>query len=267
MTLKLLVLSDLHLMPEGETSLTLDTGARLEAAVDAVIARYSDFDFCVLAGDLADLAHEAAYRRLQTIIARLPIPVYITLGNHDDRTTFLKVFGRGFADPETGKVDRVVDAGGYRIIILDSSEPGRVDGVLTDSQIGWLRSRLAEAMDRPVIVILHHNANVLHIESDNIRMLEPGAFIAALMTHPDVRQVIAGHVHLTSTAIWHGLPFTTLAGSHYSVSFVVDAPKAPYRRIAGPGQMAVVVGTPDRTTVLFDDFIDGNAVIDINQQA
>ena len=42
-----------------------------------------------------------------------------------------------------------------------------------------------------------------------------------------------------------------------SVSFDVDRPEAPLHRLEGPGQMAVVVGTPDRTTVLFDDFIDG----------
>jgi Icc protein len=33
------------------------------------------------------------------------------------------------------------------------------------------------------------------------------------------------------------------------------------RRLAGPGQMAFVLGTPDSTTVLFDDFIDGNEEI------
>lgn len=31
--------------------------------------------------------------------------------------------------------------------------------------------------------------------------------------------------------------------------------------LSGPGQMAVVVGTKDRTTVLFEDFLDGNAEI------
>ena len=261
MTLKFVVMSDLHLMPEGELSMTLDTGARLEQAIDAVVARYADADFCVLAGDLADLGQAAAYERLKTIIARLPIPVHITLGNHDNRPAFLEVFGQGFAAAETGKVDKVIDSKGYRIILLDSSEPGRVDGVLEAVQLDWLRARLAEALDRPVIVVLHHNANALHIRSDDISILEPAAFIAALKTHPDIRQVIAGHVHVTSTASWHGMNFTTLAGGHYSVSFNVDQPEAPIRRIDGPGQMAVVIGTPDRTTVLFDDFIDGNATI------
>ena len=258
MTLKFVVMSDLHVMPEGELSMTLDTGARLEQAVDAVIARYSGADFCILAGDLADLGQPAAYARLKTILARLPIPVHITLGNHDNRPAFIEVFGDSFL-AATGKVDKVIDAKGYRIIILDSSEPGRVDGVLTAGQVDWLRARLAEAVDRPVIVILHHNANALHIESDTIRILEPDAFVDALKTHPDIRQVIAGHVHLTSTATWRGLPFTTLAGGHYSCT--VDQPHVPMRRLAGPGQMAFVIADADSTTVLFDDFIDGNAEI------
>jgi len=258
MTLKFVVLSDLHVMPPGELSMTLDTGARLEQAVDAVIARYGDADFCILAGDLADLGQPEAYRYLKTIIARMPIPVHITLGNHDDRPAFLDVFGEGFT-AATGKVDKVIDAKGYRLILLDSSEPGRVDGVLEAIQIDWLRARLAEAIDRPVIVVLHHNANALHIESDDIRILEPDAFVAALKTHPHIRQVIAGHVHLTSTATWHGLAFTTLAGSHYSCT--VDQPNVPMRRTAGPGQIAFVIADADSTTVLFDDFIDANAEI------
>ncbi|MBO9591019.1 metallophosphoesterase [Devosia sp.] len=258
MTLKFLVLSDLHVMPEGELSVTLDTGARFEQAVEAITARYGNADFCVLAGDLADLGQPAAYERLKAIIDRIPIPVHITLGNHDDRNSFLEVFGASHI-AATGKVDKAFDIKGYRIILLDSSEPGRVDGVLTASQIDWLKSRLDEAADRPVIVILHHNANALHIESDDIRILEPGAFIDALKTHPDIRQVIAGHVHLTSTATWHGIAFTTLSGGHYQCT--VDQPHVPMRRLTGPGQMAYVIGTEDSTTVLFDDYIDGNTEI------
>lgn len=259
-TLKFIVMSDLHLVPEGERSMTLDTAARLEIAVDTINTRYADADFCVLAGDLADLGQSAAYRRLQEIISKLTVPVHITLGNHDDRPTFLAVFGPDFAG-ETGHVDKVIDLKGYRVILLDSSEPGRVDGVLEAGQIDWLKARLVEAADRPVIVILHHNANALHISSDDIRIIEDGPFLDALATHGDIRQVIAGHVHLTSTATYRGIPFTTLAGGHYSVSFNVDAPTKPFRRLTGPGQMAVVIGTEDRTTVLFEDFVDGNAEI------
>lgn len=264
MTLKFVVMSDLHLVREDETSMTLDTGARFEQAVACLNDRYADADFCVIAGDLADTGEAEAYGRLKTIAAKISIPTYITLGNHDDRPTFLAVFGAEWADV-TGKVNHVIDAKGYRVIVLDSSEPGRVDGVLTAAQMDWLRDRLAEASDRPVIVVLHHNANALHIEADNIKLLDDAPFIAALKTHDDVRQVIAGHVHLTSTASYHGIPFTTLAGGHYSVSFNADQPKAPFKALTGPGQMAVVLGTAHATTVLFEDFIDGNTVIGLHQ--
>ncbi len=260
MMLKFLVISDLHLVGEGETSMTLDTAARLDSCVATINARYGDADFVVVAGDLADLGEEAAYVRLQAALGRLTIPAHVTLGNHDDRPTFLRVFGADKAD-ETGNINHVIDAKGYRVIVLDSSEPGRVDGVLEPVQIDWLTARLAEAADRPVIVVLHHNANALHIAADNIKLIDDAPFLAALKTHPDVRQVIAGHVHLTSTAIYHGIPFTTLAGGHYSVSFNVNAPDQPFRALTGPGQMGVVIGLPHVTTVLFEDFIDGNGVL------
>jgi len=262
MSLKFLVISDLHLVAPGETSMTLDTAGRLEACVAQINARYADADFVVVAGDLADLAQEAAYHRLQGILSHLTIPAHITLGNHDDRPTFLQVFGDAHA-AETGCVDFVIDAKGSRVIVLDSSEPGLVHGVLTPQQIDWLTARLAEAADRPVIVVLHHNANALRISSDDITLRDAGPFLAALKTHPDLRQVIAGHVHLTSTAMHHGVPFTTLAGGHYSVSFNVDAPDAPFRALSGPGQMAVVLSDATTTTVLFEDFIDGNTVLDV----
>lgn len=255
--MKLVVMSDLHLVAPGETSMGLDTAARLETAVEAVNARYADFDALILAGDLADLGQKAAYERLKAIIGRVTIPVVITLGNHDDRPTFVEVFGA--ANSATGKIDHVLDVKDHRVIVLDSSEPGRVDGVLTGLQLDWLRAQLET--EKPVVVILHHNANALHIEADTIKLLDEMPFVEALKTHDDIRQVIAGHVHLTSTALHHGIPFTTLAGGHYSVDFNVDQPRAPFRALSGPGQMAVVIGTPTTTTVLFDDFIHGNEVL------
>ena len=117
-TLKFVVMSDLHLVRVGATSMTLDTAERFEQAVDCLNARYADTDFCIIAGDLADEAEVEAYERLKTIAAGIAIPTYITLGNHDDRATFLSVFGQEWAD-ETGKVNHVIDAKGYRVIVLD----------------------------------------------------------------------------------------------------------------------------------------------------
>jgi len=261
--LKFLVLSDIHLVEEGETSHGLDTYWRLAEGIETINTRYPDADFCVLAGDLADLGYDGAitpYARLKELTDRLTIPCHITIGNHDSRATYLNAFGTSEAT-ETGYVDKVIDAKGYRVIVFDSVLADDVEeyhhgGTLADEQLDWLTARLAEHAG-PVVVILHHHANPLMTMVDRINLDNGAAFVKALKTHSDVRQVIAGHVHYTSTALWHGIPFTTLAGSHYGVTVPLNGERP--ERIWGPAQMAVVLGTEDQTLIHFDNYLDGNA--------
>lgn len=240
-------------------TVTLDTYQRLEQGIAHLNAVHGDADLCILAGDLADRGEEAAYERLKRVLSGAATPVGITIGNHDDRDTFARVFGSEMLS-ETGHVDRTIDIKGYRIVLLDSAVTGQHGGRLEESQLDWLGQRLAEVPETPVIVVLHHHANPLSTRVDRI-ILENGArFAEVLAMHGDIRQVIAGHVHYPSTAIWKGLPFTTLAGGHYSVNAVLD-PEGDVTRLAGPAQMAVVLADSEQTLVHFDDYINGHAVI------
>ena len=260
--LKFLVLSDLHLVEEGETSHGLDTYWRLEQGIETINARYADADFCVLAGDLADQGFEGAtapYDRLKELVDRLTIPCHITIGNHDKRDAFVATFGEETRS-ETGYIDKVIDSKGYRTILLDSVLADDVEeyhhgGELAQAQLDWLKARLAEHAG-PVVVVLHHHANPLMTMVDRINLENGAALAEVLNSHGDVRQVIAGHVHYTSTALWHGIPFTTLAGSHYSVTAPVDGSKPD--RLWGAAQMALVLGTEDQTLIHFDNYLDGN---------
>lgn len=253
--MKFVVLSDLHLGPAGAPVNGLDTGARLAAGVDTILRDHANADFVLIAGDLADLGQEAAYHALRDLLAPLPMPVHITLGNHDDRNTFLRVWGADRDHPQ-GRVSQVVDQGGYRVILLDTSEPGLVAGRLCDGRKDWLRDRLSEAVDRPVIVVMHHHANRLSLPVDAIALEDGVGFADILNTHPDVRQVIAGHVHLPTTGLWRGLPMTTLAGSHYSVSPHLPGMDGAQKCLEGPAQMAVVLADHDGVTVHFHDYLD-----------
>ena len=263
--LKFLVFSDLHLVDADETSHGLDTYRRFAKGVDWVNAQHGDADFCVLAGDLADLGFKGArtpYQRLKTLVETLQVPCHMTIGNHDNRDTFVDVFGED-TRAETGCIDRVVDVKGHRTILLDSVVEGEEHthaGDLSAVQLAWLQARLAEHPG-PVTVILHHHANPLHTMVDRIRLAEPEAFVEVLKTHGNVRQVIAGHVHYTSTAMWHGIPFTTLAGSHYNVTVPLTGAERKTDRLWGPAQMAVVLCEADQTLVHFENYLDGNPVL------
>ncbi len=262
--LKFLVLSDLHLVDENETSHGLDTHLRMQKAIDWINAHHADADFCVLAGDLADIGFKGAvdpYHRLKALVDQMAVPCHITIGNHDNRDTFLSVFGEELR-AETGCVDKVIDAKGYRVILLDSVVEGddhTHGGQLSLRQFDWLEARLAEH-DGPVAVVLHHHANPLHVKVDRIILEDGEKFAQVLKTHKDVRQVIAGHVHFTSCGLWHGIPFTTLAGNHYNVTVPLKA-DAKVDRLWGPAQMAVVLGDEAQTLVHFDNYLEGNAVL------
>ncbi|MEO1732884.1 MAG: phosphodiesterase [Pseudomonadota bacterium] len=259
--LKFIVLSDLHIVPEGELSHGLDTYDRLGHAIDHVNERHGDAAFVLCAGDLADHGERAAYARLKTALARLDPPTHVTLGNHDDRPTFLEVFGAGLAS-DTGNVDRVIDDGAYRVIVLDSSEPGLGGaGRLSEAQLAWLGDRLQEAVDQPVVVVLHHNFTKLHVQTDFIILENPARFIEVLSQHEDVRQVICGHVHMTTSGMVKGIPFCTLGGGHYAIDPVLESrsgpvPGGPVPRREGPGQLAVVLCDDTSVVVHMENFLD-----------
>lgn len=259
--LKFVVLSDLHLVEEGETSHGLDTYDRLAQGIDAINTRHGDAAFCVMAGDLADKGFDGAvkpYARLQELVARLTIPCHITIGNHDRRATFADSFGADVL-ADTGFVDKIVDAHGYRIILLDTVIEGTHGGHLDPAQLTWLADRLAEHPG-PVIIVMHHHPAPLYTMVDRIILDNADALADVLTTHGDVRQIIAGHVHFTSTGLWRGLPVTTLGGSHYSVTAALTD-KAAHHRLWGPAQMAVVLGDDTQTLVHFDNYMDGNPVL------
>jgi 3',5'-cyclic-AMP phosphodiesterase len=252
--MKFVVHSDLHLGPAGAAVNGLDPAARLAAAVQAIIRDHADADFVAIAGDLADLGDVAAYELLRDLLAPLPMPCHITLGNHDDPAAFLSVFGQGLSHPE-GRVSKALDLDGYRVILLDTTTPGTHGGALCAGRRDWLAARLDEAADRPVIVVMHHHANRLSLPVDAIPLADGAGFAQLLRRHPDVRMVIAGHVHLTTSGLWHGVPMTTLAGSHYSVNAHLPGMAGSQLRLEGPAEMALVLADADGVTVHFQHYL------------
>ncbi|OYU20106.1 MAG: phosphodiesterase [Rhodobacteraceae bacterium PARR1] len=253
MPLKFIVLSDLHLgAAVGGAVNGLDTTARLAEAVKVINRDHADAALVLVAGDLADQGEPGAYLRLQDLLSALTMPVHLTLGNHDDRAAFLSVFGADLDDPR-GRVSRVVDQGGYRVILLDTSEPGLIGGHLCQGRRDWLAARLAEARGKPVIIVQHHHANPLWVPVDKINLADPEAYVAILKQHDDVRHVIAGHVHMPTSSVWRGIPMSTLSGSHYAVSPHVPGVPGQQRHFEGPAQFAIVLGFEDGVTVHFQD--------------
>jgi len=147
--LKFIVMSDLHLVSESELSHSIDTNERLVGAIKYINSMHSDAAFCILNGDLVDLGDTGAYSQLKIALQKLEIPVYFTLGNHDNAEAFEQVFG---ADKTV--FDHAIVADDHHILVLNSQDDGKVTGRLDEGQLAWLKAELNRARGKPVMLIL-----------------------------------------------------------------------------------------------------------------
>ncbi|MGZ8286374.1 MAG: phosphodiesterase [Allosphingosinicella sp.] len=166
-------------------------------------------DLLIATGDLADTGDDLeSYARLKDAVADLPFPVYYALGNHDGRDAFRAAFP-DLAMPD-GFLQYAIEDRDLRILVLDTLEEGRHGGAFCETRAAWLSARLAEAPDRPTLLVLHHPP----IESGHSWMTEnPEAgwvkrLESIVAAQGNIVAIVAGHLHRPVVTQWAG---TTLA--------------------------------------------------------
>jgi 3',5'-cyclic AMP phosphodiesterase CpdA len=186
-------LSDPHI---GATWADADPVAGLEAVVEAA-RRFPDRpDAVLMTGDLADHAADEEYEVVKELLARLDVPLYTLPGNHDDRDALRRHFD---IEGETGTpVQYAVDLGPLRLVVVDSQRPGEGRGELDAERLSWLDAELSAEPHQPTLVALHHPPITTGIDVWDRVGLPPDdrrALGDVLLRHPQVRRVVAGHVH------------------------------------------------------------------------
>lgn len=205
-------LTDLHLPTPGSRVYDLDPWARLDAALSDLVAHHgpegpAPVAFAVVTGDLVDRGSAAAYAALRSVLARLPLPVHLMLGNHDDRAAFRTAFPDRPVD-ENGFVQFAVVTPIGKLLLLDTHEPGTVAGRLCARRLDWLALRLAED-DLPVLLLLHHPPARVGLRLDRVGLLDADALWEVLARHrARVRHIFHGHFHLPLAGSWRGIPFS-----------------------------------------------------------
>ena len=100
----------------------------------------------VICGDVARLEGRVEdYQELKALLAPVAAvsPVYVALGNHDDRVNFRKVFADtpGAHAPVDGRHVTVIEHEAVRVVVLDSLlYVNEVAGLLGKAQRAWLES-------------------------------------------------------------------------------------------------------------------------------
>ena len=222
----ILHLSDTHLLA-GNVPLGghYDTAANLRRTLAAVEDLRIHPDAIVFTGDLTDLGETEAYRALRELIEpvaeRLGAPVIWVAGNHDERPALR----RDLLDlaPTEEPVTTVRDLGGLRLIALDTTVPGWHHGDLDEPQLDWLRSVLATPAPLGTIVAMHHPPLPSHIPLFDILELRDQGRLADVLAGTDVRAILAGHLHYSTSGTFAGIPVSVAAATCYTMNLARPA--------------------------------------------
>jgi len=254
--MKLIHVTDTHLVPKGETLYGLNPVDRLALCVADINTHHADAAGVVVTGDLCHFGQPAAYAALRHELAKALPPVHLLIGNHDDRGAFLEAFPDSPRDGE-GFIQFAFDLGAARAICIDTNEPGQPWGSFCERRARWLAEALDDAGTRPVLLFMHHPPFVTRLKRmDDIALRDPGPFRQAVAGREGrIRHLFCGHLHRPIAGSWRGIPISTMRATSHQVGldFVLEG------RIRGshePPAYAVVFHDDDQTVVHFHDYLD-----------
>ena len=207
-------------------------------------------DAVLVTGDLADHATDDEYTRFRELVEPLGAPLHVLPGNHDDRTAMRRHFGlEGAADEP---IQAACDLGPLRLVVVDSTRPGEDAGELGAERLAWLETTLAASPDRPTIVAMHHPPLATGFPGWDRMLFESSdrrALAAVVEASPQVRLIVAGHVHRALTG--------TLAGRS-----VLAAPSTYVQAELGAGPKVVL--TSERPGYVLHSVADGEIVSSVH---
>ncbi|WP_261166093.1 phosphodiesterase [Microbacterium sp. Marseille-Q6965] len=221
-------LSDTHLRARGGV-FDIDAAAHLRRILEQLEDSGARPDAIVFTGDLVDLGEREAYAELRDIVEpaarRLGTRVVWVMGNHDDRDGFRREL---LGASGTGPVDAVHDIDGLRLIVLDTSVPGAHHGEVSDAQLDWLQLELSIPAPHGTILAMHHPPVPCVLDLATIVELRDQRRLADVLRGTDVRSILAGHVHFSTTATFAGIPVSVASSSCYTQDLsVADGGMAP----------------------------------------
>jgi 3',5'-cyclic-AMP phosphodiesterase len=215
-----------------------DSVAKLAAAIASVRALEPNPDAVLISGDLADHAVDVEYEQVRELLAPLEAPLYVLPGNHDDRLALRRHFDVPGADAQP--VQYAADLGPLRLVVIDSTRAGEDRGELDEDRLAWLEATLAAAPGTPTLVALHHPPLATGIPGFDRVGLPPAdrrALGKVVEAHPQVRRIVAGHMHLTISAELGGRNVLAVPSTYVQAQLEFGAEEIQLS--AGPAGFAV----------------------------
>jgi 3',5'-cyclic-AMP phosphodiesterase len=191
----------------------------LSAAVAAVNVLDPRPDALLLSGDLTDHATDAEYQRVAELLAPLPMPIHLLAGNHDDPDQMRAHLNAPGSAGEPLHYSQTVDS--VRLIACDTTIRGRDDGALGPERLGWLEAELERDRETPTVLAMHHPPLLIGAPAvDELALAETDRHALAdlVARNPQIKRIVAGHVHRGAVGAIGGCPVFACASSYLQLA-------------------------------------------------
>ena len=183
-----------------------------------------NINLVVVSGDIADDGSSGAYQAARQFVGDFArtrnVPTIYSTGNHDDRHAFTDALSSGHLDASgqdraehviasvEGERAAVSFVDGIRVVTLDSLVPGKGYGLISQTQLLWMREVLAAPAPKGTVLVFHHPPITLDVEVQRALGLQNPQELADAIRGTDVQVILCGHFHmqifgyLDTTPVW-----------------------------------------------------------------
>jgi Icc protein len=194
------------------------SGRALEAAVRSVAALDPAPQAVLISGDLVDSGAAAEYERARDLLSPLTMPVLSMAGNHDDRDLLRSFLGGPAAAGRAGdRVQYAARVDPLRLVVCDTVLPGRNEGDYGPARLDWLAAELGREPRTLTIVAMHHPpvlTGIGVIDQFGLPAADRRAIAQLIARSPQVRRIVAGHLHRTMVGSVVGCAVFVCPSSH-----------------------------------------------------
>jgi 3',5'-cyclic AMP phosphodiesterase CpdA len=242
-------LTDLHIKKQGKIAYQkIDTLQCLKNAVAHINSLSPQPDWVIVTGDLGDFGTPEEYGVLVPELKKLKAPIKVVPGNHDHRDHLRVAFDglASFDHSEFCHFSQIFE--GYHLLGLDTSVLGKPYGQLAPESLLWLSEQLLAHTELPTLIFLHHPPMEVGIDHMDVqKLLNDEALWQVVKHHTQVTGLVAGHLHRSICATWHGLP--VWVGPSHSHAVTLDLnPNAPSSFSLEPPAIQLFKLKPDSVT-------------------
>ena len=171
-------------------------------------------DVIVHTGDIVHNGRRDEYAEAVATLAKARVPVYVMVGNKDDRANLREAFSPWpYLDPNCDFIDYAIDDYPVRLIMLDTLNPGSSKGDFCRERISRLIDLIDAGSSKPIAVFTHHPPFEVSVGPDPLHFetLDIMSELRRTVQHSDrVVAIFSGHVHRAASGHVERIPATVM---------------------------------------------------------